>query len=943
MINPFDSFDFTSPLHYWVQSSDGLTTNDYTVTVTESPVEATVIWNTGSGAWDTSSVNWLGEVFGLPAAFSDGQNVIFNKTAGGTITIAADMLPASTTVNASSGTYTFNGGPIGAGSLTKSGGGDLTLSNANTYPGGTTLRGGGVGTTANITISSYPSGTLTNNNAIDLWTTLRSHNGFNSGTGPITIHSAGLQIRNSVTLGGVISGPVGGPTLNAFDLIYGVDGGIGAGGEFKGNITLRDNQTVRIDGWGPMWSALTISGVVGDGGNGYGLNVTSNSGAARLYLTRPNTFSGDTTVAAATPNNYIGVGIGHNLALQNSTLVVNRQYTAVIGSGVTTPTIGGLKGTEALASALATASFAWADSYYSSVTALTLNLAAGKTCTYTGGIANGAPGMTLTKAGGGTQELGGANTYTGNTTVDAGQLTLTETGSLTFKVTPTSSNKLTGTGTVVLNGAFVFDRTDVLAAPAAGSWTIVDAAHVTYGATFSVSGFTKVGDVWTMSGWTFDPATGALTYAPRALITDFRYTDESGTCVGVIDQDAMTISLGPLSKLTDLRALDPTFTLSSGRCNQTSGLPPSPTFATQNPVTYTVTDGDVVNDYVVTVTVVAVPVTAGLVRFFDASQLTGYANGNPVSTWPDLSGNHADATVPSGNASPTYVANAGTEAGLPALYFPKNGGATSSGALGFTRASNIRTVFAVFKGNSFLLTDASAYHFHRPTDDNPADPLWAGYTSGNITGGSTYVNGTLVNGTSYAMPADLHHGFNLVEVITTGNVQADSFNKDRTYHAGNQYQAEVLIYDRVLSEEERLLVENYLIAKWFGSTRLTYADWAATKYAGEELSDPNADLDGDGVSNFEEYAFGLDPTTGSSVNPLTAPLDKGTHKFRYTRTEHTGLSYTVWTSADLQAWNGPAAVTETVVGTPSAGVETVEVTLTAPPAGDELFVRVQAQ
>ncbi|MCX6879984.1 MAG: hypothetical protein NTW21_40215 [Verrucomicrobia bacterium] len=149
VINPFDSFDFTSPLHYWVRSSDGLVTNDYTVTVTESPVETTVIWNTGSGAWDTSSVNWLGEVFGLPAAFSDGQNVIFNRTEGGTITIAADMLPASTTVSASSGTYTFNGGPIGAGALTKSGGGDLTLSNAHSYPGGTTLRGGGLLSLAN--------------------------------------------------------------------------------------------------------------------------------------------------------------------------------------------------------------------------------------------------------------------------------------------------------------------------------------------------------------------------------------------------------------------------------------------------------------------------------------------------------------------------------------------------------------------------------------------------------------------------------------------------------------------------------------------------------------------------------------------------------------------------------------------------------------------------
>ncbi|MCX6872983.1 MAG: DUF2341 domain-containing protein [Verrucomicrobia bacterium] len=217
----------------------------------------------------------------------------------------------------------------------------------------------------------------------------------------------------------------------------------------------------------------------------------------------------------------------------------------------------------------------------------------------------------------------------------------------------------------------------------------------------------------------------------------------------------------------------------------------------------------------------AAPPVSGYSRWFDASQITGKADGNSVTTWNDLSGNAAHATVPGGNAAPVYVANAGTETGLPAVYFAKNGGAGDSAALRFTRDSAIRTVFSVFKGNSFLLTDAAAYDFHRPGDDTPADPLWVGapnnWTSANITNGTTYVNGTLVNGTSDAMPTSLHNGFNLVEVLTTGTVQADSFNKDRTYHAGNQYQAEVIIYDRQLNDAERLSVEFYLMNKWFST------------------------------------------------------------------------------------------------------------------------------
>ncbi|MCX6879983.1 MAG: hypothetical protein NTW21_40210 [Verrucomicrobia bacterium] len=1207
---------------------------------------------------------------------------------------------------------------------------------------------------------------MTNNNAIDLWTTLRSHNGFNSGTGPITIHSAGLQIRNSVTLGGVISGPGG---LNAFDLIYGVDGGIGAGGEFKGDITLRDSQTVRIDGWGPMWSALTISGIVDDGGNGYGLNVTSNSGAARLFLTRPNTFSGDTTVAAATPNNYIGVGIGHNLALQNSALVVNRQYTAMIGSGVTTPTIGGLKGTEALASACAAASFAWADSYYSNVTALTLNLAAGKTCTYSGAIADGATGMAVIKNGDGTQELGGANTYTGNTLVNAGQLTLTDTGSMAFKLTNSSSNALTGTGTVVLNGAFAFDRTAV--SVTSGTWTIVDVGTlgVTYGPTFGVTGFDKVGGVWSKSGWVFDPATGMLTYAPTALITSFSYTDGSGTYTGVIDQIAKTISLGPLPSSTSLATLNPSFTLNSGTCNRTSGSPPSPTFAAQNPATYTVTDGGVVNDYIVTVYVAPVPPygLSGLDMWLDASAPYSISlAGSAVTEWRDARGLSGKATTragtptvatgigglptihfntsswmndgvnraagpvtilyvsrqtggtnarvlsatsnnwlmgyhgnqysrfyfegwvyeagPSSNTNPHLFAatiggsgqpstvysdgtllvsntngtqgpnnlqlngySSGSEPsdcdiseimvynrvlsatelnavgsylatkyalttnypgsgeivsfGIPGSsgvidrtaktialtvpYTPWNAGLSSlaptfaltSGTCDQTSGSPPSPDFGALNPATYTVTDGaivnaytvtvtvaaprtgkdmsnvlfagSGYGPAHPantnnvgtdwvlqvrsgTSRNPLSPTyvmssgatgnpasgspldfsgvpqpyrisaedetyqdyavvvkeWAGYAARVMTsnpyaywplnegkGLVAYDNTAGINaayssaGITYSVagPAVLSGddtaistdgtGTNAVRIphnaalcpdgpfsvemwvkpfsvpppsspryiasncrisgdregwymaqdaggtfgTGTNSIVVRLFKRSGTnntqvwvpidtvkwYHIALTYDGTKarLYKDGVCEDVENKGWAN--VAAYFGSTHpdpftigvrsdsnfpwpgsaagvafftrsltaeeilshatapptLSYADWAATKYPTADLTDPTADLDRDGMSNFGEYAFGLDPTTGSSVNPNTAPLDKGTHKFRYTRTENTGLSYTVWTSADLQAWNGPATVTETVVGTPSEGVETVEVTLTAPPAGDELFVRVQAE
>ena len=232
----------------------------------------------------------------------------------------------------------------------------------------------------------------------------------------------------------------------------------------------------------------------------------------------------------------------------------------------------------------------------------------------------------------------------------------------------------------------------------------------------------------------------------------------------------------------------------------------------------------------------AVPPVAGYARWFDASTL-GVSDGASISTWPDLSGNGANATVPSGNANPTYLANAGTETSLAAIHFTAGSGANSSGAFQFTRDSSIHTVFSVFKGSSFLLTDSSLYQFHRPSDDNPASPLFTGWArdnsgysedSGPITypttganTGSTYVNGTLVQpfddrGAPFAMPTDQHNGYNLVEVLSGNPLQANSFNKDRAYHSGDQSQAEVIIYDRVLTEAERVSVETYLMNKWFG-------------------------------------------------------------------------------------------------------------------------------
>ena len=208
-------------------------------------------------------------------------------------------------------------------------------------------------------------------------------------------------------------------------------------------------------------------------------------------------------------------------------------------------------------------------------------------------------------------------------------------------------------------------------------------------------------------------------------------------------------------------------------------------------------------------------VLGGAARHFDAASL-GLANAAAVTQWNDLSGNGANANVPSGNANPTYLSDSGTGTGLGAVSFLKNSGASNSQALGFSRDTAVRSIFSVFKGSGFLLTDSQSFDMHRSGDDNPADPLLIQYGQIDYLG-TVRVNGSVVAPLADAMPTSLHNGFNMVSLIGNGNpMEIDSFNKDRIYHAGTQSHAETVLFDSVIDDTRRQQIEAYLAKKWFG-------------------------------------------------------------------------------------------------------------------------------
>jgi autotransporter-associated beta strand protein len=126
-----------------------------------------------------------------------------------------------------------------------------------------------------------------------------------------------------------------------------------------------------------------------------------------------------------------------------------------------------------------------------------------------------------------------------------------------------------------------------------------------------------------------------------------------------------------------------------------------------------------------------------------------------------------------------------------------------------------------------------------------------------------------------------------------------------------------------------------------------YTDWADTFLPENDVSDPAGDNDKDGLVNQQEFAFGLSPIDGSSVNPILVQLDKTAGTFTYQRRANTGLTYRILTSMDLASW--PEDTTATLTGQAAGpvdgnGNQSVVVTLTGskPLTATKLFVRVAA-
>jgi spore germination protein YaaH len=86
--------------------------------------------------------------------------------------------------------------------------------------------------------------------------------------------------------------------------------------------------------------------------------------------------------------------------------------------------------------------------------------------------------------------------------------------------------------------------------------------------------------------------------------------------------------------------------------------------------------------------------------------------------------------------------------------------------------------------------------------------------------------------------------------------------------------------------------------------------WAIQYFGGATACNPNADPDGDGFTNYQEYRLGTDPTDPDSYFHLEAETNPSTAETYLVWPTATGMTYTLWFSTNLLLGTNGATVIE---------------------------------
>lgn len=335
-------------------------------------------------------------------------------------------------------------------------------------------------------------------------------------------------------------------------------------------------------------------------------------------------------------------------------------------------------------------------------------------------------------------------------------------------------------------------------------------------------------------------------------------------------------------------------------------------------------------------------VASGLRIWFKAEAGVVKGTGHEVQTWQDQSGNGFHAAQSSVAAQPEFVE--GLYGSGPGLRF--DGGDMLNSSVGMPTGSYTKIIrFKIAaSGSSNLMSaltggNAAArdHAFHVPSLKPAIYHTGAVVTSSQAVALHTSAVAmatydTAINQAKVYLDGVLRGTGTAAGDNTLATFQLGAFNNNSTLTGSL---AEVIVYDRVLTDEERSAVFDYLDNKYRSPAQL----WQKANFPGQTFS-ATADPDGDGLVNCVEYALGLNPNlSDDALSHLPQVKVVGDQiQVTYRRAaQHPDVITQLERSPDLVTWT---TVNESSLGA-ADGVETRKHTAPISEGGNGNFYRLR--
>jgi autotransporter-associated beta strand protein len=382
-----------------------------TVNFTAGSVQS-LVWSGGDGIWQTNgAANWnSGTATYLEYPSGVNDMVTFNDTASGTVNINSQVNPSSTTVDVTTGFYTFSGtGSIGGtNGIVKLGSSTLQIDNANNFTGPVTVSGGTLFVNNPDALGATNGMVTVNGPANTLEIGLPGGVGIAVSNKSVTIIGTGVGGSRGVLRGAVSAS---GSNVWAGPVIVGAD---------QARIGTEDNGN------------LTVSGPITDNGANLALVLRPGTGGTLTIESAGSAYGPSRTFGDPTTST---IRLGGNNALSTNRLDHGPGFLDLNGYNQTVAGINENTGAGKFINNGASPSI------------LTINTGTNAASTFgtSGDVLDGTSTLNIVKSGLGRQTLSGANlTYSGTTTVSAGQLNLTTINPMNTAITVASGATLSG-------------------------------------------------------------------------------------------------------------------------------------------------------------------------------------------------------------------------------------------------------------------------------------------------------------------------------------------------------------------------------------------------------------------------------------------------------------------------------------------------------------------